>query len=199
MSVILLIALAQAGFPGDRSTGSVVLGTNLVVALGEKPEGGRYGVGIDAGYQEQGYTQRAGWYGDDYILWADEHPAPNRGAGAHVWVVGGVWHSSVAARWGVAWPLRVGTYRGWWPGPGAMGELGVLVSQAGAGLDLVAVVEAPWVQVRTGAAAGMQGWLAPRLHLGAFLPVLPAENSSYGDDLWRRPGCVRVRARGDRC
>lgn len=191
MSAVLLwwCAVAEAGFPGDRYNGSVVVGANLVVAVGEAPEGGRFGVGVDLGWQEQAYTERSGRFGPerDFQAWAEEHPSLNRGFGGHLWWVGGSFYSVIGVRYGVTWPLRVGVQSGWWPGPGVLGEVGLQVSQVGAGLDLQGVVDAPWVQGRLGAALGTGGWLATRVHVGPFLPLRQPTHWSSVPPQWDGP------------
>ncbi len=181
-------SLAQAGFPGERFAESMVLGANVVVALGE-PQGARVGWGLDVGYQIQWYTQESMYLGEDFYVWAEEHPAPSYGPVAHLWRHGGAWHASLGARAGVTWPLRMGLTGGWFPGPGVCLEASYLISQAGyAGLDLSGVLDAPWLQLRLGQALTADGWQARRLHAGAFaLTSLPQGWEGTESDLWRRP------------
>lgn len=179
---------ARADRPVHHRAESMVLGANLVVALGAG-EGPRLGGGLDVGYRLQWYLSESKWIDGIFYCWAQEIPDMSYGPEIHLWRVGGAWQVEPAFRFGAVWPLRVGLGGGWWPGPGLALEAGYLVSTAGhAGLDLQGVVEAPWLQLRVGQALTGQGWQARRLHAGAFYVMAQPENwpESTGD-LWRRP------------
>ncbi len=179
---------ARAGFPGERFAESPVVGAGVAVARGEG-EGARLGWGLDVGYQLQWYTQRARWIGEEYWVWAEEHPAPGYGPMARLWRLDGAWQVSVGVRGAVTWPLRVGLMDGWWPGPGLGVEAGYLISTAGFhGFDLQGLLELPWVQLRYGQAWTGRGWQAQRLHAGVFTPTLQPHLWPETDTVaWRDP------------
>lgn len=167
-----------------------MVGASVVIALDTPAEGrSRLGGGLDVWYQLQWYTQESKRFEGEFWVWGEEHPAWNYGPAFHVWRVGGHWYSSAGARFGVAWPLRVGIGHGWWPGPGLTAEAGLMLSTSGlAGLDLQGVVDAPWVQARVGTALGLGGPPASRVHLGLFTPVHQPENwDNTTGDVWREP------------
>jgi len=184
------VTAASAEFPGDRWNESFVFGGSLTISLGQLPAGQRrLGAGLDGWYQLQWYTQRSGTYDGNFVMWAEEHPSPSYGPAVHIWKVHGDWHSSLGARYGVTWPLRVGLGGGWWPGPGATAELGVSISTSGrAGLDASAALDGPWLQTRIGTFLTPRGLAGSRVHMGAFIPIrqpvgLPEPVREY----WREP------------
>jgi len=184
---ILFVGAATAGVFGERFTEGLVLGANVTVQLGET-DAGRVGGGLDVWYQVQWYTQRSARVDGQFHVWADEHPAANYGPAAHLWWVGGHWFSSAGARFAVDWPLRVGLSHGWWPGPGLGVESAAVIGTNGlAGLDLLGVVDAPWVSVRAGRAFGSHASDSGRVHLGAFAPLRWPENWDSVPDDWRDP------------
>lgn len=164
---------------------AVVLGASLVVALGPV-ERSRLGVSLDGGYQLQRYLEQSARFDGVFTAWAEERPDASYGPMGHVWWVSGAWHASAGARVGVAWPLRVGIWRGWWPGPAVAGELGLALSTAGwVGLDVQGLVEAPWAQGRISAALTPTGIAGRRLHLGVFAPLtLPEGWPETDGDVW---------------
>ena len=183
------VGTAWAGFPGERFGENVVVGAHLVVPL-EATEGRRgVGVGVDVGYQVQWYTQRSGRFDGTFVVWAEEHPAWSYGPVTHLWWQGGHWHHSLGARFGVAWPLRVGLDGDWWPGPAVAAEAGLGLSTSGvSGLDVQGVVDGPWVQGRVGGVLNGQGLVAPRLQLGAFTPLgAPSNPPPFDSDQWKAP------------
>jgi hypothetical protein len=183
---MMTLAVALAGFPGERFGEDLVLGAHLAFPLDRE---GTIGGGIDVGYQIQWYTQRSGRFDGDFIVWAEEHPAWNYGPVLHLTRQGGAWHQTLGARFGVAWPLRVGLNGGWFPGPGVMGEVGLGLSTAGhGGLALAGVADLPWVEGRIGGMLTDGGFRSPQLTVGLFSPLrLPANPYPFDADQWRAP------------
>jgi hypothetical protein len=182
--LILLATSAQA--QGFRYQHAVVVGASVVVRLDDVASG-RIGASLDASWQAQGYVQRSGRFHHDFVVWADEGPAPSFGPVAHVGRCGGAWFSSVGARLGVEWP-RVGLLEGWWPGPALAVELAPVIATDGlVGLDLVGVAEAPWVQGRLGAALNPGGLHAPRIAAGPSIPLVQPQNWPDVPSYWEAP------------
>jgi len=183
---IATLTTALAGFPGERFGEGLVLGAHVSIPL---DGGGAVGGGIDVGYQIQWYTQRSGRFDGDFIVWAEEHPAWNYGPVLHLTRQGAAWHQTLAARVGVAWPLRMGLNNAWFPGPGVLGEVGLGLSTAGhSGLALAGVADLPWVEGRVGGVLTDGGLRAPLVHLGVFSPLrLPANPTPFDADQWRAP------------
>lgn len=205
----LLLGVAVA-FAGTRPTVSnaVVLGANVTFPVAASGRLQRPGFGLDVGYQLQGFNERDETVDGDFIVWAEEVPALNFGPVLHVWRADGAWTCSLGARLAVAWPLMVGTLRGWFPGPALGVEVGPVLSTAGyVGFDAAGIVDLPWVEARLGVTwvPGVMRssrleplptntelptwepspWRAPRLQLGVFSPLALPEN--WEGSQWRGP------------
>jgi hypothetical protein len=180
----MLVWIATAAYADyyDRQE-SWVVGASVVFGLG-KEQG--VGFGLDASYQIQRYWERGRLINLQFTVWGDELLAPNYGPVLHLWRADQAWFVSAGARAGATWPLRVGVGGGWWPGPGLTGEVAAMMSTNGnVGLDLQAVVDAPWTQARLGIALGTGGWHTPRLALGVFTPLVQPHNWDTSDaDIW---------------
>lgn len=196
--LLLTAAFAIAGTRPD-ATGAAVVGLNVTFPVGAAGRLEQPGFGLDVGYHFQGFNERDQTVRGEFFVWAEEVPAPNYGPTLHIWRADGAWTCSVAFRLTVAWPLRVGTLRGWYPGPGVGLEVGPVLSTAGyVGFDGAAIANLPWVEGRLGitlvppfmrssrleplpAEADLptwepSPWRAPRLQLGVFSPVSWPEN-----------------------
>lgn len=186
MSGLLLLSLALAAFPGERFGEALALGAHVVIPLDGE---GKVGAGIDIAYQVQWYTQRSGRFDGDFIVWAEEHPAPNYGPMWRLSYQNGALHQTLAARAGVAWPLRVGLNDAWLPGPGVFSELGLGFSTAGhGGIHLGGGADATWLEGRVTCVYGDNGVKAPQLHLGTLVPTRFPENPyPFDADQWRAP------------
>jgi hypothetical protein len=206
----LLLCVAFA-FAGTRATVSdaVVLGVNVTFPVAAAGQLQAPGFGLDVGYQFQGFNERDETVKGEFTVWAEEVPALNYGPVVHIWRADGAWNCSLGARLAVAWPLRVGTLRGWIPGPALGVEVGPVLSTAGyVGFDGAAIVDLPWVEGRLGITWvpgvmrssrlepmpantellptwGPSPWRAPRLQLGVFSPLALPEN--WEGSQWRGP------------
>ena len=143
-AVMLILAATIARANVYRLQQAVVVGGSVVVRLGAV-HSGRVGRTLDLSWQTQGYLERAKRIDGVFTVWAEERPAPSYGPVAHVGRTGGAWFSSLGARLGYEWPLRVGLQSGWWPGPALTVEVGPVIATDGlVGLGVDGVVEAPW-------------------------------------------------------
>lgn len=209
MSALLLgVGLAFAA-SNPTLVEAVVVGANVTFPMSASGRLQPPGFGLDVGYQFQGAEERSVAVRREVVVWAEEVPALNFGPVMHIWRADGEWTFGLGARLAVAWPLRVGTLGGWFPGPALGVEVGPVLSTAGyVGFDGAGIVDLPWVEGRLGITWVPEAmwssrleplpanpdrlptwapspWRAPRLQIGAFSPLALPEN--WEGSQWRGP------------
>jgi len=155
---------AQAGLLDVNPKGGITAGVHLVVALGPVDDGGRVGVGVDAGLQRF-------WHEGPYRSDLSYHLAPLATATARMAWVRRAAHIELIASAGALYPLMVGD-GGFMPLAGLQAGAGLgLSSDGSAGPIVSANLLAPYAEARVQAMRWDGGWHAPRLSVGPMLEL----------------------------